>query len=144
MQLDYLDVTIASGIGKIAHALGVARSLPIAIQIRLGNWIVYHISLPGSSQENNKWISRKSNTVNLRHHSTFYEKVHAEEHGVDWFQVNKLSESEYAIHGGGLPLIVKGKGIFGVLSISGLPHIEDHEFGVQAIAKFLSENSNPV
>ena len=43
-------------IGEIAKSLGVARNLPIAIEVRLGDWIVYHVSLPGSTPENDWWV----------------------------------------------------------------------------------------
>ena len=125
-------------IGDIAKSLGVLKSLPIAVEVRLGDWIIYHASLPGSTVENQGWIDRKARVVMLKHHSTMYERVSAEEHGVDWFVENKLSEKTHAIHGGGLPLITKNEGFVGVLLISGLPQVEDHLLGVEVLTEFLA------
>ena len=35
-------------IGQIATKLGLDRKLPIAVEVRVDDWIVYHASLPGS------------------------------------------------------------------------------------------------
>ncbi len=125
-------------LGKIATNSGILRSLPIAIEVRIKDWIVYHTSLPGSSKENQNWIDRKARVVNLKHHSTLYEKLNAEEQGIDWFKNNQLSETEYAIHGGGLPIITTRDGFQGSLIISGLEHIEDHKFGVEVLVEYLT------
>ena len=118
-------------IGEIAKSIAVARNLPIAIEVRLGNWIIYHASLPGSTVENQGWIDRKARVVMLKHHSTMYERVSAEERGVDWHKENSLLDETHATHGGGLPLITKKDGFIGVLLISGLPQVEDHLLGVE-------------
>jgi len=125
-------------IGEIAVAIGKERALPIAIEVRIGEWKVFHASLPGSKPENQWWIDRKARVVNLKRHSTMYERVSAEEQGADWHKVNGVEDETHAIHGGGLPLIVDGLGYQGVLVISGLPQVEDHLLGVEVIAEFLA------
>jgi uncharacterized protein (UPF0303 family) len=136
--LPSVSITEAIEIGEIAKLLGESRELPIAIEVRLGDWIVYHVSLPGSTPENNWWISRKARTVMLKQHSTMYERVSAEERGVDWHKENNLLDETHAIHGGGLPLIAKNDGFTGVLLISGLPQVEDHLLGVEVLTEFLA------
>ena len=125
-------------IGEIAKSLGVAKNIPIATEVRLGDWIVYHASLPGSKPENDWWMSRKARVVMLKHHSTMYERVSAEERGVDWHKENNLLDETHAIHGGGLPLITENEGFVGVLLISGLPQVEDHLLGVEVLTEFLA------
>jgi len=125
-------------LGEIAKSFGVARNLPIAIEVRLGDWIIYHASLPGSTVENQWWIDRKARTVMLNHHSTMYERVNAQERGIDWHKENNLLDETHAIHGGGLPLITKDQGFVGVLLISGLPQVQDHLLGVEVLTEFLA------
>jgi uncharacterized protein (UPF0303 family) len=125
-------------IGEIAKSFGVARGLPIAVEVRLSDWIIYHASLPGSTSENQWWIDRKARVVLLKHHSTLYERVSAEERGVDWHKENNLLDETHAIHGGGLPLITKSDGFVGVLLVSGLPQVEDHLLGVEVLTEFLA------
>ena len=136
--LPTLELSGALEIGEITRFKGIKRNLPIAIEVRLGDWIIYHVSLPGSTAENDWWMSRKARTVMLKHHSTMHERVSAQERGVDWHKENALLDETHAIHGGGLPLITKNEGFVGVLLISGLPQIEDHLLGVEVLTEFLA------
>ena len=138
LTLPALDVADAVEIGEIAKSFGVMRGLPIAVEVRLGDWIIYHASLPGSTAENQWWIDRKARVVLLKHHSTIYERVSAEERGVDWHKENNLLDETHAIHGGGLPLITMSEGFVGVLLISGLPQVQDHLLGVEVLTEFLA------
>ena len=138
LTLPALTVTGALEIGEIAKFFGQDSSLPIAVEVRVGDWIVYHASLPGSSPENDWWIGRKARVVKLKQHSTLFERVLAQERGIDWHKENNLLEETHAIHGGGLPLITKSDGFVGALLISGLPHVEDHLFGVKVLTEFLA------
>ena len=138
LLLPELSVKSALEIGEIASSLGTQRSLPIAVEVRLGDWVVYHASLPGSSPENDWWIGRKARVVKLKQHSTMYERVLAEEQGIDWHKENNLLDETHAIHGGGLPLITKDDGYVGVLIISGLPQVDDHLLGVEVLTEFLA------
>ena len=128
-------------IGEIAKALGMDRALPIAVEVRLKEWIVFHASLPGSTPENDRWIARKARVTMATGHSTMYERVSAQERGIDWHKENNLLDETHAIHGGGLPLITKDKGFVGVLLISGLPQVEDHLLGVEVLTEFLARRS---
>jgi len=136
--LQRLDILEALEIGQLAATFGVENRLPIAVEVRIGDWIIYHASLPGSTSENQWWIDRKARVVLLKHHSTLYERVSAEERGVDWHSENNLLDETHAIHGGGLPLITKGEGFVGALLVSGLPHLDDHQFGVEVLNEYLA------
>ena len=138
LTLPALDVADAIEIGEIAKSFGIQRSLPIAVEVRVGDWAVYHASLPGSTPENDWWIGRKARVVKLKQHSTMFERVLAEEQGIDWHKENNLLDETHAIHGGGLPLITKDDGLVGVLLISGLPQVEDHLLGVEVLTEFLA------
>jgi uncharacterized protein (UPF0303 family) len=137
LKLPSLTNSDAVEIGEIATTLGNQRRFPIAIQVRIGDWIVFHASLEGSKPENDWWIKRKVAVVMLKQHSTMYERVCAEERGVDWHKENNLQDETHAIHGGALPLITD-EGFKGILIISGLPQVEDHLFAVEVLTEFLA------
>ena len=124
-------------IGQIAVTLGSQRKLPIAIEVRIDEWIVFHASLEGSKPENDWWINRKAAVVNLNQHSTMFERVSAEERGVDWHKENGVTDETHAIHGGAIPLITDD-GFKGILIISGLPQVEDHLLAVEVLTEFLA------
>ena len=137
LRLPSLSVSDALEIGQVGTQIGINRKLPITIEVRIGEWIVYHASLEGSKPENDWWINRKVAVVMLKKHSTMYERVSAEERGVDWHKENNLKDETYAIHGGALPLITN-EGFRGILIISGLPQVEDHLFAVEVLTEFLA------
>ena len=137
LKLPDLTTLDAIKIGLVATDLGNQRKLPIAIEVRIGDWIVFHASLQGSKPENDWWINRKVAVVKLKQHSTMYERVSAEERGVDWHKENNLQDETHAIHGGALPLITD-EGFKGILIISGLPQVEDHLFAVEVLTEFLA------
>ena len=138
LLLPSLEILDALEIGELAKSISLTKNLPVAIEVRIDDWIVYHVSLPGSKPENDWWIDRKARVVMLKHHSTMYERVSAEERGVDWHKENNVEDETHAIHGGGLPLITKNDGFTGVLLISGLPQVEDHLLGVEVLTEFLA------
>ena len=137
LKLPSLTNNDAIEIGQIAVNLGNQRKLPIAIEVRISEWIVFHASLEGSKPENDWWINRKVAVVVLNQHSTMFERVSAEERGVDWHNENGVTDETHAIHGGALPLIT-GEDFKGVLIISGLPQVEDHLLAVEVLTKFLA------
>ena len=137
LKLPSLTNNDANEIGQIAVTLGNQRKLPIAIEVRIGEWIVFHASLEGSKPENDWWINRKVAVVMLNQHSTMYERVSAEERGVDWHKENNLQEETHVIHGGALPLITN-EGFKRILITSGLPQVEDHLFAVEVLTEFLA------
>ena len=143
LKLSTLSNKEAIEIGEIATDLGRERRLPIAIEVRIGDWIIYHASLAGSKPENDWWIRRKVAVVNLKQHSTMYERVSAEERGVDWHSENNLQDETHAIHGGAIPLITN-EGFKGILIISGLPQVEDHLLAVEVLAEFLARKGEEI
>jgi len=140
LELESLSHKDAIEIGEIALDLGFERGLGIAVEVRLKELTVFHASLPGSTPENDSWIARKARVVLATGNSTMYERVLAEEQGIDWYAVKGLPEETHAIHGGGLPLNVKGMGCVGILLISGLPQVQDHLLGVEVLTEFLARN----
>ena len=138
LQLSSLTQAEALEIGAIAQSTGLDRKLPIAIEVRMKEWVVFHASLPGSTPDNDSWIVRKARVVNATGNSTMYERVLSEEQGIDWYEVKGLPEETHAIHGGGLALNVVGLGLTGILIVSGLPQVEDHLLGVEIITEYLA------
>jgi uncharacterized protein (UPF0303 family) len=137
LKLPSLSNNDAIEIGQIAVTLGSQRKLPIAIEVRISEWIVFHASLEGAKPENDWWINRKVAVVMLNQHSTMFERVSAEERGVDWHKENGVTDETHAIHGGALPLKTED-GFKGILIISGLPQVEDHLLAVEVLTEFLA------
>ena len=138
LVLPAFDIAAALEIGQIAYELATSRGINPAIEVRIGEWIVFHASLPGTDTTNDWWMGRKARVVLLTGHSSMHERVLAEETNIDWFAKHGVEEEQYAIHGGGLPINVVGKGLVGILLISGLPQVQDHLLGVEVLTEYLA------
>lgn len=141
IRLTDFNQELALDLGALAAEIGLTRELPIAISVRIGDWEVFKAALPGTLAENDGWIQRKANVVALKHHSTMYERVKAEESGTDWHQANGVVDETHAIHGGGFPLILKSGESIGAFIIIGLPQVEDHLLALEILKEFINANS---
>ena len=113
--------------------------LPVAIDITRGDRQMFHASLCGASADNDEWVKRKVRLVNRFGHSSFYMGQMLKSKGKRIEEAYLLSESEYAPHGGCFPAIVKGTGMVGTITVSGLPQEEDHKLVVRSIRDYLAE-----
>lgn len=115
------------------------ENLPITIDITRGQHQLFHYSMPGTAADNDEWIKRKVRLVNRFGHSSFYMGQMLNSKGKSIEQSYLISESEFAAHGGCFPIIVKGTGMVGTITISGLPQEEDHKLVVESIRSFLAK-----
>ena len=115
------------------------EGLSVTIDIMRGEQQVFHASLPGASADNDEWVKRKVRLVYRFGHSSFYMGQLLKSKGKSIEEAYLLPESLYAPHGGCFPIIVKGTGMVGAITISGLAQEDDHRLVVQAIRDYLSE-----
>ena len=92
----------------------------------------------GASADNDEWVKRKVRLVYRFGHSSFYMGQNSKSKGKSIEEAYLLSENEFAPHGGCFPVIVKGTGMVGTVTVSGLPQEEDHKLVVQSIRKYLA------
>jgi uncharacterized protein (UPF0303 family) len=130
------DEDVAFAIGSAIRERAVAEGLKIVIAIRLWNRMLFYATVAGSSGDNWTWAARKSNVVERWGTSSYRamienkrERVYAANHDAD--------PKVYALHGGAFPIIVKGTGPIGSITVSGLPEAEDHRVVVEAICDHL-------
>ena len=126
-----------------AWALGTAlveagRELPVAIDISRNGQQLFHAALPGTSADNDHWIRRKTAVVSRFGHSSLYMRQSFLERGTTFEEATGLDPSEYAAHGGGFPILVRGVGPVGVVVVSGLPQLADHALVVSALRAHLA------
>ena len=138
-RFDVIDSAIAQAIGERFVEVGLKRNHPITSAVQLDGVEVFRQALPGADEEQISWINRKARVVNLTHHSTMYERVRAEESGINWHEKHGVEDATHAIHGGGFPLVTKDGEFKGVLLISGLPQVDDHMLAYETLA-FLSHD----
>jgi uncharacterized protein (UPF0303 family) len=126
-------------IGSLLHDRAVREGKPIAIDIRMSGQILFHSSLKGSSPDNDEWIRRKSAVVARFHHSSFGIGVALALDGKTIEEKHCVSSFEFSAHGGSFPITLRGSGIVGSITVSGLPQEDDHAMVVAAIKEHLGK-----
>src|SRR5713226_4135735 len=85
-------------------------------------------------------ITRKNNVVKRFGHSSYYMGISLQNAGQTIEEKYLISSSDYAAHGGAFPLIIRGVGVVGTITVSGLPQQEDHELVVTTLKQFLANS----
>ena len=138
LQFNQFNEDTAWELGNWLVEHAKANNLPITIDIRRGEHQVFHASRPGTSADNDAWVMRKVRLVMRTGHSSFYWSRLLASEGTTIEDKLLLPESEYAPHGGCFPIMVKGTGMVGTITVSGLPQAEDHAVVVHALHPFLN------
>jgi uncharacterized protein (UPF0303 family) len=131
----------AISLGQELLKLALNQKSPVIVQVRIGEQIIFHSALTGSSSENDWWINRKYRVVEKFKHSSMYVRVSFEEKNQSFEEDSGLDNELYAAHGGGFPITVSGSGIVGVALVSGLPQVEDHKMIIQGLTNFKQAKS---
>jgi len=115
---------------------------PAVVDIALANSnnVLFHaVSRPGIAPDNDLWVARKRRTVLRWGVSSWWQhnKFQGDEKAFAAKFMLGESAGEYAIHGGGVPVRVKGvEGIVAVIVVSGLAQHEDHQICCEALQLF--------
>jgi uncharacterized protein (UPF0303 family) len=114
------------------------QGLPVVIDIMRGSQQLFHAALSGSAPDNDEWVKRKSRVVYRFGHSSFYMGELLKSRNQTMEKNYLVPESEFAPHGGSFPVIVKGTGVIGAITVSGLPSQDDHNLVVEGIRGYLA------
>jgi uncharacterized protein (UPF0303 family) len=119
----------------------VTRGKAVTIDITRYGQQLFHYAMEGTSADNDEWIKRKTNVVRRFGHSSYYMGIYLKNAGQTIQEKYLLPESEYAPHGGSFPLIIRGVGVVGTITVSGLPQAEDHELVVETLRQFVRQEA---
>lgn len=139
LQFTKFDSTAAWRLGSWLADKARKEGLKITVGITRAGQRLFHFAADGTSLDNDEWLERKVRTVYRFGHSSFYmgrklafeDKKPAEKYFVD--------EAEYCFHGGSFPILLKGTGVVGTLTVSGLAQEKDHALAVEAIRHVLKK-----
>lgn len=129
------DDAYAIGLDLVENARRNKRA--VTIDVTVNGQQLFHAALPGTSPDNDQWVVRKNRVVGRFFNSSFYIAKLLEAKGKSMEEAFGLSSCDFAPFGGAVPVIVKGAGVIGTITVSGLPDQEDHEMAVEAIRRHL-------
>jgi uncharacterized protein (UPF0303 family) len=133
LQFTAFDEETAWRIGSWVHQMAVARKLSLVVDVRRFGQPLFYSALPGTTPDNVEWIRRKGNVTARFHRSSYALRLEMEEKKSTLFDRYGLPIADYAAHGGCFPIRVKGAGVIGSMTVSGLPDRSDHQLAVEAL-----------
>ena len=125
-------------LGQILVELASTRGLSVTVDITRGEQQLFHAALPGTAAHNDVWIARKTRTVREFGISSLLAGLRAKLGGNTFEDAPWIDPLRFAGHGGAFPVTVRGAGVVGTVTVSGLPQLDDHALAVEAIEAFLS------
>lgn len=141
LQFNTFNEDTAWEIGNALIQVAIRDQLPVTVDVTRGEHQIFHASRPGTSADNDEWVRRKIRLVNRFGHSSFYIGQLLKSKGKSLEEAYLISESIYAPHGGCFPIIVKGSGMVGTITVSGLPQEDDHRLVVDTIRGYLRNHN---
>ena len=137
LQFDRFDDATARAVGAQLVARAERERKTVTIQVMRGDTVLFKQAMPGASPDHADWIRRKNNLVERTGHSSFYTHNEVRQGGGDHDALPGLDMRDYAAHGGAFPVIVRGQGVVGTVTVSGLPGPDDHALVVAALKDYL-------
>lgn len=125
-ELDYFSSKDAEWLGLKIAALAGEQQSRITIAIRRNGQLLFYWAGEEATKEQESWIRRKSNAVELHGHSSLYLWYANNRDEESYYTGRALDRRETAIHGGSFPIRLRKTGIIGTVTVSGLTSEEDH------------------
>ena len=129
------DVAFALGMALVEAARG--KGLSVTVDIRRGAQQVFHVGFPGTTADNDAWVERKIAVVRRFEESSLRVGCTLRRLGGTIESIFLLDPAVFGAHGGAFPITVRGAGVVGVVTVSGLPQRKDHELVVEVLRAFL-------
>lgn len=124
------------GLKIIENAKSVGN---VSIQIIKNEQLMFYYSMEGTSIDNQTWCERKSNVVKRFKHSSLYLKNKYLKRNLEFNSYLTLDSNIYQAKGGSLPLFIKGAGVVGSITVSGMADQKDHQLVVKSIKEIIKE-----
>ncbi|WP_112466951.1 heme-degrading domain-containing protein [Streptomyces triticisoli] len=139
LVLPHFTLDDAWTLGSLLVDLARERRAPVAIDIHRAGQQLFHAALPGSTPDNDAWITRKRRVVERYGCASYLVGARFRAKGTTFEASSRLDPDLYAAHGGSFPINVEGAGVIGAVTVSGLPQLEDHRMVVEALERFLEQ-----
>ena len=139
LQFERFDAASAWTLGTRLRDKAANRNVAVTIDIQLHGRPLFFYSMPGSGPDTVDWARRKRNVVLRYHRSSYAIGLQLEKDRTTLAEQLGLDLCDYAPHGGCFPLLLRGTGCIGTITVSGLPQREDHELIIEALAELLDQ-----
>jgi uncharacterized protein (UPF0303 family) len=133
LQFERFDNDAALAVGLWIVEEVRKRGKAVTVNITRNAQVLFHHAMTGATADQADWIRRKNNTVQRFCRSSYYMGISYKSRGSTFEDVKYLDDIEYAGHGGAFPLLIRGVGLVGTVTVSGLAQADDHALVVAAL-----------
>lgn len=144
LQFTSFDNDTALAIGNHIIEQAKADKVAVTVDVTVNRNPLFFHAMAGTSPNNIDWVRRKSNLVNRTGHASFYTHIEAINNGQDFNNLPTFDTKDFAAHGGSFPIILKGTGQIGTITVSGLEGVDDHAMAVRALKWYLKQDNVPL
>lgn len=140
LVFDEFTYDTAWELGNLLVERAREKKYPVALSITFNKQRRFYYAFPGSAPTNDHFIARKENLVYECYKSSYEMTLAAEldtEH--DFMDFWGLDSFEFVLAGGCFPITVKGMGVLGTVTCSGLAQEDDHAFVVSVLREYLGK-----
>ena len=131
------DDAIALGLALLDAAR--ADALPVVVDVRRGDQVLFHAGLAGTAATNDAWVERKVRVVRLVGTSSLRAGAEAAAGGSTFEERQRVDPLLFAAHGGAFPSWCAARGWSASRPSRGLPQLEDHRLVVRVLRQFLAD-----
>lgn len=138
IQFDAFTTDDAVDLGMIAVAVIREWDLSLAVDIVLGDYLVFRARLKDTGPGNDPWLAGKAATVRRFGEASYLVRLRHLEAGTPFEERDDVDHEVFKAHGGSIPLKV-GDEIVGTITVSGEPQQIDHEVAAGALRRYVGE-----
>ncbi len=133
LQYTRFDANSAWQLGCRLRGFALSRGYSVVLEVRRLYQPLFFCALGETTPDNSEWVRRKTNTVARFLRSSYAIGLMLEEKQFNLAEKYALPAADYVSHGGCFPIAVRGAGVIGMATVSGLVQRADHELVVEAL-----------
>ena len=137
LQFAAFNADAAWKLGGRLREMAIDYPKPVAVGIWMAGHALFLTGTNGMTPDLEDWLRRKRNTVLRLGKSSFLVGLELSRTGSSLEAKQGLPLAEFATHGGGFPILLRGSGCVGAIVVSGLTQREDHALVVRTLGEVL-------
>ena len=135
------QLVVSSFSNKLSMSMGLkiielanGKGLSIGVEVSRLNHTVFLYLDDGLPADKHNWIKRKANIVKHFEESSLAVKEDLINGGMSLKGTFGLDETQFVAKGGSMPIMVEGVGLVGIVTVTGLSDVDDHQIIVDALS----------